>query len=40
VDVCVAAHADSRHPDGMQYAEDGQWVALHAIFCAIRHGME
>lgn len=39
VDVCVIVPADSRHPDGMQHAEDGQWVVLHAIFIAIRHGM-
>jgi len=38
VDVCVIAPADSRHPDAMQHAEDGQWVALHAIFVAIRRG--
>ncbi len=40
VDVCVTAPADALHPDGMQHAEDGQWVMLHAIFVAIRHGME
>ena len=39
VDVCVTVPADPRHPDGMQHAEDGQWVVLHAIFVAIRHGM-
>ena len=36
VDVCIIAPADSEHPNAMQYAEDGQWVVLHAIFCAIR----
>jgi D-sedoheptulose 7-phosphate isomerase len=40
VDVCVIAPTDSQHPDGMQHAEDGQWVVLHAIFVAIRQGME
>lgn len=40
VDVCVIVPADSRHPDGMQHAEDGQWVVLHAVFVAIRQGME
>lgn len=40
VDVCVIVPTDSQHPDGMQHAEDGQWVALHAIFVAIRQGME
>jgi D-sedoheptulose 7-phosphate isomerase len=40
VDVCVIVPADSQHPDGMQLAEDGQWVVLHAIFVAIRRGME
>ena len=40
VDVCVIVPADSRHPDAMQHAEDGQWVVLHAIFVAIRQGME
>jgi len=40
VDVCVIVPADSRQPDGMQHAEDGQWVVLHAIFVAIRQGME
>ena len=39
VDVCVTVPADSQHPDGMQHAEDGQWVVLHAIFVAIRQGM-
>ena len=38
-DVCVIVPADAQHPDGMQHAEDGQWVVLHAIFVAIRHGM-
>jgi len=40
VDVCVVVPADSRHPDGMQHAEDGQWVVLHTIFVTIRQGME
>lgn len=40
VDVCVIVPADSRHPDAMQHAEDGQWVVLHAIFVTIRQGME
>jgi len=40
VDVCVIVPADSRHPDGMQHAEDGQWVVLHAIFAAICYGIE
>ncbi len=40
VDVCVIVPADSQHPNGMQHAEDGQWVVLHAIFVAIRQGME
>lgn len=40
VDVCVIVPADSQHPDGMQHAEDGQWVVLHTIFVTIRHGME
>ena len=40
VDVCVIVPADSQHPDAMQHAEDGQWVVLHAIFVAIRQGME
>jgi D-sedoheptulose 7-phosphate isomerase len=40
VDVCVIVPADSRHPDSMQHAEDGQWVVLHAIFVVIRRGME
>jgi len=40
VDVCVIVPADSQHPDGMQHAEDGQWVILHAIFVSIRQGME
>jgi len=40
VDVCVIVPADSRHPDAMQHAEDGQWVVLHAIFVVIRQGME
>ena len=40
VDVCVIVPADSQHPDGIQHAEDGQWVILHAIFAAIRQGME
>jgi len=31
--------ADSRHPDAMQHAEDGQWVVLHTIFVVIRQGM-
>jgi len=39
VDVCVIVPADAQHPDGMQHAEDGQWVVLHAIFVAIRWGM-
>jgi len=39
VDVCVTVPADAQHPDGMQHAEDGQWVVLHAIFVAIRQGM-
>lgn len=38
VDVCVIAPADSQHPNGMQHAEDGQWVILHVIFVAIRQG--
>jgi len=40
VDVCVIVPAESQHPDGMQHAEDGQWVLLHVIFVAIRQGME
>jgi D-sedoheptulose 7-phosphate isomerase len=40
VDVCVIVPADSRHPDAMQHAEDGQWVVLHTIFVTIRQGME
>jgi D-sedoheptulose 7-phosphate isomerase len=40
VDVCVIVPAESQHPDGMQHAEDGQWVVLHVIFVAIRQGME
>jgi D-sedoheptulose 7-phosphate isomerase len=40
VDVCVIVPADSQQPDGIQHAEDGQWVVLHAIFAAIRYGME
>jgi D-sedoheptulose 7-phosphate isomerase len=40
VDVCVIVPADSQHPDGMQHAEDGQWVVLHVIFVVIRQGME
>ena len=40
VDACVIVPADSQHPNGMQHAEDGQWVVLHAIFVAIRQGME
>lgn len=40
VDACVIVPADSRHPDGMQHAEDGQWVVLHAVFVAIRQGMK
>jgi D-sedoheptulose 7-phosphate isomerase len=40
VDVCVIVPADSKHPDGMQHAEDGQWVVLHVIFVVIRQGME
>jgi D-sedoheptulose 7-phosphate isomerase len=40
VDVCVIVPSDSRHPDAMQHAEDGQWVVLHAIFVAIRRGMD
>jgi D-sedoheptulose 7-phosphate isomerase len=40
VDVCVIVPADSQHPDAMQYAEDGQWVILHAIFVTIRQGMK
>jgi D-sedoheptulose 7-phosphate isomerase len=39
VDVCVIVPADARHPDGMQHAEDGQWVVLHTIFVAIHHGI-
>ena len=39
-DVCVIVPADSQKPDGLQHAEDGQWVVLHAIFAAIRYGME
>ena len=38
VDVCVIVPADAQHPDGLQHAEDGQWVVLHAIFVAIRGG--
>jgi len=38
-DVCVIVPADSRHPDAMQHAEDGQWVVLHTIFVVIRQGM-
>jgi D-sedoheptulose 7-phosphate isomerase len=40
VDVCVIVPADSGHPDGMQHAEDGQWVVLHTIFVALRQGMD
>jgi D-sedoheptulose 7-phosphate isomerase len=39
VDVCVIVPADPGHPDGMQHAEDGQWVVLHVIFVTIRQGM-
>jgi D-sedoheptulose 7-phosphate isomerase len=39
VDVCVVVPADPGHPDGMQHAEDGQWVVLHVIFVTIRQGM-
>jgi len=39
VDLCVVVPADPRHPDGMQHAEDGQWVVLHAIFVAVRQEM-
>jgi D-sedoheptulose 7-phosphate isomerase len=39
VDVCVIVPADPHHPDGMQHAEDGQWVVLHAIFATIRQGL-
>jgi D-sedoheptulose 7-phosphate isomerase len=38
-DVCVIAPADAGHPNGMQLVEDGQWVVLHTIFVAIRHGL-
>jgi D-sedoheptulose 7-phosphate isomerase len=38
VDVCVIAPADPHDPNGMQLVEDAQWVVLHAIFVAIRHG--
>jgi D-sedoheptulose 7-phosphate isomerase len=40
VDVCVIVPADSGHPDGMQHAEDGQWVVLHTVFVVIRQAME
>jgi D-sedoheptulose 7-phosphate isomerase len=40
VDVCVTVPADPQHPNGIQHAEDGQWVVLHTIFVAIRRGME
>jgi len=40
VDVCVVVPADSRHPDAMQHAEDGQWVVLHTIFVVIRQEMK
>jgi len=40
VDVCVAVPADAGHPDSMQHVEDGQWVTLHAIFVAIREGVQ
>jgi D-sedoheptulose 7-phosphate isomerase len=36
VDFCIIVPADASHQDAMQYVEDGQWVALHAIFVAIR----
>jgi D-sedoheptulose 7-phosphate isomerase len=39
VDVCLTVPADPQHPDGIQHAEDGQWVVLHTIFVAIRQGM-
>jgi D-sedoheptulose 7-phosphate isomerase len=39
VDVCVIVPTDSRHPDAMQHAEDGQWVVLHTMFVVIRQGM-
>jgi D-sedoheptulose 7-phosphate isomerase len=39
VDLCVIVPADPQHPDSMQHVEDGQWVILHTIFVAIRHGM-
>jgi D-sedoheptulose 7-phosphate isomerase len=39
-DVCVITPSDLNHPDGMQHAEDGQWVVLHAIFVAIRQEMQ
>jgi DNA-binding MurR/RpiR family transcriptional regulator len=40
VDMCVIVPADPGHPDGMQHAEDGQWVVLHTIFVVIRQAME
>jgi D-sedoheptulose 7-phosphate isomerase len=39
-DVCVITPSDLNHPNGMQHAEDGQWVVLHAIFVAIRQEMQ
>jgi len=40
VDVCVTVPANPQHPDSMQIVEDGQWMVLHAIFVAIRSGLE
>ncbi|MFZ5917403.1 MAG: D-sedoheptulose-7-phosphate isomerase [Chloroflexota bacterium] len=38
VDVCLIAPAAAEHPNGMQIVEDAQWVMLHTVFVAIRHG--
>lgn len=38
VDVCLIAPAATDHPNGMQLVEDAQWVMLHTVFVAIRHG--
>ncbi len=40
VDICICVGADEHHPYGMQHAEDGQWVILHAIFVAIWQEMQ
>jgi len=40
VDLCICVGADENHPYGMQHAEDGQWVILHAMFVAIWQEMQ